>query len=269
MRRSTRGWNPSEKALQNIADQTLNVRDGELEPDAKIQREPDPKNQKQAYESKHYVQWIEAEAAELQAIQERGVYKLVRRTEDMKVIGSRFSYKIKWSPQNPNQIDRWKVRFLVQGYGLKKGVDFDETFSPTALGASVKIFLYLAHTLQMSLSVVDISNFFLYGKNERPMYCEQPRGYEEKPREEWVWLLVGSLYGTPSAPRQASKELLKMMSATGFRPLVGDSRWFLKRFDTKNFAMCVVHVDDIALATTKAELRDTVLGEWKTFFRIK
>ena len=133
----------------------------------------------------------------------------------------------------------------------------------------MKIFLYLAQTLQMSMSVIDISNFFLYGKNERPMYCEQPRGYEEKPREEWVWLLIGSLYGTPSAPRQASKELLKMMSATGFRPLVGDSRWFLKRFDTKNFAMCVVHVDDIALATTKAELRDKVLGEWKKCFRIK
>ena len=101
------------------------------------------------------------------------------------------------------------------------------------------------------------------------MYCEQPRGYEEKPREGWVWLLVGSLYGTPNAPRLASKELIKMMSETGFKPLAGDSRWFLKRVDVQNFAMCVVHVDDIALATTTVELRDDILKRWKTFFKLK
>ena len=268
LRRSARGWKPSEKALNNIADQALNLNEGVSE-SINSQKVSDPKTQKQAYESVYSDEWKEAEAAELQAIRERGVYRLVKRPEGVKVVGARFHYKIKWSRRNPTEVDRWKVRYLVQGYAMRKGIDFDETFAPTALGISVKMFLYLTHALKMTLCVVDISNFFLYGKQEKPLYCEQPRGYEEKPRESWVWLLVGSLYGTPNAPRQASKELLDMMSATGFKPLAGDTRWFLKKVDAQSFAMCVVHVDDIALASVNVELRDEILKRWKAFFKLK
>ncbi|KAH9303221.1 hypothetical protein KI387_014804, partial [Taxus chinensis] len=57
---------------------------------------------------------------------------------------------------------RYKARFVVKGFAQKKGIDFDEFFSPIVKMTSVKIVLGLVAVEDLHLEKLDVKTAFLY-----------------------------------------------------------------------------------------------------------
>jgi hypothetical protein len=96
---------------------------------------------------------------------------------------------------------RYKARLVVKGFAQKKGIDFDEIFSPVVKMTSIRTILSLVVVEYLHLEQLDVKTTFLHGDLEEEIYMQQPQGYEVKGKENLVCRLKKSLYGLNQAPR--------------------------------------------------------------------
>ena len=81
----------------------------------------------------HFPYWIQAEEKEGQGLWDKGVFKKWSRKDlpsNDRVFTSRYVYKLKRSAVT-GEVYRFKARLIVRGFQMEKGVDFDDSFSPT------------------------------------------------------------------------------------------------------------------------------------------
>ena len=65
---------------------------------------------------------------------------------------------------------------------------------------SIRVILGLAASIEVEQ--MDVKTTFLHGDLEEEIYMEQPEGFLEKGKEDYVCRLKKSLYGLKQAPRQ-------------------------------------------------------------------
>ena len=101
------------------------------------------------------------------------------------------------------KISRYKVRYVAKGYAQQYGIDFEKTTAPNARLESFHLVLHLAASLGWDLHQFNIKTAFLHGvlPPEETVYMEQPPGFEEPGKENWVWQLQKSIYGMKQASR--------------------------------------------------------------------
>jgi len=90
---------------------------------------------------------------------------------------------------------RYKYRILVKGFPQRKGIDFDEIFSPIVKMTSIRTILSLVAASYFHLEQLYVNMSFLHGDLEEEIYMQQPQGYEVKGKEKLVCRLKKSLYG--------------------------------------------------------------------------
>ena len=95
----------------------------------------------------------------------------------------------------------YKVRYVVKGYAQCYGVDNDKMTTPTAHLESFCLVLHLTASLCWDLHQFNVKTAFLNGvlPNDEITYMEQPSGFEEPGKEDWVWQLMHSIYGMKQA----------------------------------------------------------------------
>ena len=81
---------------------------------------------------------------------------------------------------------RYKARLVVKGFVQKKGIDFDEIFSPIFKMTSIRTILSLVAVEYLHIEHLDIKTNFLHGDLEEEIYMQQPHGYEVKGNENLV-----------------------------------------------------------------------------------
>jgi len=74
-------------------------------------------------------------------------------------------------------LPRYKARLVVEGFRQKKGVDFNEIFSPVVKMSSIRTVLSLAVTLDLEVEQMDVKTTFLHGNLEEEIYMKQPDGF--------------------------------------------------------------------------------------------
>lgn len=65
----------------------------------------------------------------------------------------------------------------MKGFEQKKGIDFEEIFSPVVKMTFIRVVLSLAASMDLEVEQLDVKTAFLHGDLEEEIYMVQPEGF--------------------------------------------------------------------------------------------
>ena len=191
--------------------------------------------------SKHS-HWVQAMQEEFIALRRNQTWSLVPCPSNRPVIGCRWIYKTKFSPNG--QVDRFKARLVAKGYHQEGGIDYHETFSPVIKVTTIRLLLSLAISKNWQIRQLDISNAFLHGDLKELIYMEQPQGFHDIAFPHHVCRLHKSLDGLKQAPREWYQKLSGQLLRLDFTGSKSDTSLF---FLNSSPIYVLIYVDDILI----------------------
>ena len=101
---------------------------------------------------------------EYHSILKNDVWDIVPKPERKSVVTSRWPYNINHAAYG--SVDKFKARFVAQGFSQKEGIDYEETFTPVARYTTIRSIISLASVLGWKLHQMDVKTTFLNGEVE-------------------------------------------------------------------------------------------------------
>ena len=97
----------------------------------------------------------------MDSLHENHTYELVELAKGKRALRNKWVYKLK--PGDAGNPTRYKARIVVKGFQQKKGVDFDEIFSPVVQMISIRTVLSIAASMNLEVEQLDVKTTFLHG----------------------------------------------------------------------------------------------------------
>ncbi|KAL9253629.1 Retrovirus-related Pol polyprotein from transposon TNT 1-94-like protein [Drosera capensis] len=164
---------------------------------------------------------------EMKSLHDNHTFDLMKLPKDKKALKNRWIYRVKYESDSTSP--RYKARLVVKGFGQRKGVDFNEIFSPVVRMSSIRTVLSLTATLDLEVEQMDVKIAFLHGDLEEEIYMEQPDGFRVKDKADYVCKLKKSLYGLKQAPRQWYKKFESVIYGQGYRKTTSNHCVFVNK----------------------------------------
>lgn len=98
---------------------------------------------------------------ETNSLKKNSTYELVEVCKGRKCLKNKCVFKIKI--YDIRKLLKHKPRLVVKGFGQKKGIDFDEIFSPVMKMTFVRVVLDLAASMNLKLEQMNVKTAFLHG----------------------------------------------------------------------------------------------------------
>jgi len=118
---------------------------------------------------------LEAIKDEMKSIHDNHTFDLVKLPKGKRALNNKWSYRVKHESNSTSM--RYKARLVVKGYSQRKGVDFNEIFSPVVKMSSIRTVLSLASTLDLEVEQMDVKTVFLHGDLVEEIYMKQLDGF--------------------------------------------------------------------------------------------
>ncbi|GJW61336.1 retrovirus-related pol polyprotein from transposon TNT 1-94 [Tanacetum coccineum] len=93
-----------------------------------------------------------------------------------------------------------KARLVAQGFRQKKGINFEESFTPVARIEAINIFVVNAANKNMMIFQMDVKTAFLNGELKEDVHVSQPEGFVDQDNPSHVYKLKKALYDLKRAP---------------------------------------------------------------------
>lgn len=222
--------------------------------------------------------WIKAMDDEMQSLRDNNTFTLTNLPEGKNTVGGKWVYAVK---RNMDGSDKYKARYVAKGYSQKYGVDYEETFSPTANMTSVRVLMQKAAQENLTLHQMDVKTAYLHAPIDCDIYLEQPEGYETKSHknEKLVYKLEKSLYGLKQSGRNWNQMLHSYLMKNDFVQNAADHCVYARERQNDK-VIIIIWVDDLIIAandenalklvkemlTAKFKMKD--LGKLKYFLGI-
>ena len=193
--------------------------------------------------------WQAAMDTEYNALMANGTWEIVPLPNDRKAIGCKWVFKIKRNPDFT--IDKYKARLVAKGFAQRWGIDYAETYAPTAKMVSIRTFLALAAAEGLEVDQCDVASAYLNGKMDTVLYMTQPEGYTVGNPNEDVCLIHKGLYGFKQGGRNWNIELDQHMKVETLLPLASDPCIYKVKTDDGVMLYVAVYVDDMLIASNR------------------
>ena len=118
-----------------------------------------PKTLKEAMDSKKSKMWADAMKEEMNSLTENETFTLTPLPRGKQAVGGRWVYAVKESPDGS---ETCKARYVAKGYSQVEGIDYIETFSPTANMTSVRALMQVAVQEDLTLHQMDVKTAYLH-----------------------------------------------------------------------------------------------------------
>ncbi|KMS93563.1 hypothetical protein BVRB_030210, partial [Beta vulgaris subsp. vulgaris] len=92
---------------------------------------------------------------------------------------------------------RKKARFVARGFTQKKGVDYQQTYSPVISMTSLRLMLTIAAHHDLEIVQMDIDTAYLYGELSEEIYLQQPEGFRKRDKHGTELVCCQYCYGKP------------------------------------------------------------------------
>ena len=212
-------------------------------------------------------EWVNAMDEEMQSLKENNTFTLTNLPEGKKAVGGRWVYALK---KNIDGSEKYKARYVAKGYSQKMGVDYGETFSPTANLTSVRVLMQKAAQENLILHQMDVKTAYLNAPIDCEIYMEQPEGYEVKSssQEKLVCKLERSLYGLKQSGRNWNKVLHEHLTKIHFVQNEADNCVYTRETKHDKVIM-VIWVDDLIIAASDENALKSVKEMLASRFQMK
>lgn len=201
-----------------------------------------PKTYREAISSPDADQWQAAMETEMSSLVENDTFELVSRPTDREIIGGRWVYNLKLGRNNEQT---HKARYVAKGYAQVEGIDFKETFSPTARMSSVRALVDIAVQDNCVVHQMDVKSAYLNAPIDQVVYVEQPSGFVQGKNQ--VYKLKKSLYGLKQSGRMWNSVLHSFLLSQNFVQSMCDNCVYTKHNNNLK-TIIIVWVDDIIIS---------------------
>ena len=207
-----------------------------------------PKTYKQALRSPDCDKWKEAMDEEMNSLYENNTFDVVPLPEGKQPIGGRWVFAVK---VDPNGNERYKARYVAQGFAQVEGSDYTETFAPTARMSTVRMLMQLAAQFDLKVHQMDVKTAYLNAPIDTEIFMNQPQGYEQSHdgKIKMVCRLNKSLYGLKQSGRNWNKLLHNFLKDKGFEQSPHDACLYIFKTDP-DITLVLIWVDDILMAAS-------------------
>lgn len=223
----------------------------------------EPENYEEACKEK---EWIGAMKEEMTALLNNKTWQLVPKPSDVVPVSCKWVYKLKQRPDG--SVERYKARLVARGFSQTYGVDYEDTFSPVAKLTTIRVLLAIAVNKRWKLWQMDVSNAFLYGDLEHTIYMEQPLGFIDQERPDYVCKLQKAIYGLKQSPRAWFGKMGEFLEQNGFVLTNADSSLFVKKIGDK-VVVVLVYVDDLIITGDVEEEISQLKANLSVRFKMK
>ncbi len=184
--------------------------------------------------------WRKAMKEEIALHSTRGTWRPEKLPKERTAVGCRWTDTIKYGPGG--EILRYKARLVAQCFNQIPGLEFDDTFSPTAHLESIKPILHLSATLGWERAQDDVTGAFLYSDLDRIIYMKQPPSFEDGTNR--APLLIRGLYGLKQAACLWYKYMVELLASIRFKQPHTDNAVFYRKSESGT-TIIAIHVDNI------------------------
>ncbi|GJU81750.1 retrovirus-related pol polyprotein from transposon TNT 1-94 [Tanacetum coccineum] len=209
--------------------------------------------------------WIESMQDELNQFERLQVWELILRPEGKNVIALKWLWKKKCDAENI--VVRNKTRLVAKGYKQEEGIDFEESFTPVARLAAVRMFIAYAAHKNITIFQMDVKMAFLNGPLKEEVYVSQPEGFVDPEFPNYVYRLKKALYGLKQAPRAWYDKLSAFLIEHGFTKGVIDLTLFTGHHGG-DILLVQVYVDDIIFGLTNPDFSKRFANLMKNNFEM-
>jgi len=165
-------------------------------------------------------------------------------------------------------IERLKARLVARGFTQRPGIDYFETYAPTAPPPVICTTTALTAAHDLHLHSIDISNAFLNGDIDADIYMRQPEGFALGGRN-MVCKLNKGIYGTKQGARAWQIKLRQILvEELGFRAIYSAGSIFVYH-NGNDLVLLPFHIDNGTFASSSHELNKTLVARLAQFFKLR
>lgn len=220
--------------------------------------------------------WVDAMERELKAQMDNRTWELVELPAPKQSLACKWVFRTKRDANG--KIKGHKARLVVKGFAQRRGVDYEETFSPVVRYSSIRYLISLAAEHNLDIDQMDAVSAFLQGDLEEEIYMSQPPGFSDGTSK--VCRLRKSIYGLKQASRIWNQKLDAVLKGFGLIQSKFDSCVYFK-ITGKCMIIVAVWVDDLLIFSNNKKLKNQVklqltrsfkmtdLGEAKSFLGLQ
>ena len=226
-----------------------------------------PQTYREALLSPEATEWQRAMKEEVNSLKENDTFELTSLPVGRNVVGGKWVYAIKQNAENGNV---FKARFVAKGYNQTEGIDYNETFAPTANITSVRALMQIAVQNDLIVHQMDVKTAYLHAPIDEEIFLEQPEGFcvTSEMGGKLVCKLKKSLYGLKQSGRNWYKLLNDHLEKDDFVKNLSDNCVYRKQIGHETI-LVLIWVDDLIIAASSNELLNSFKGTMKAKFNMK
>jgi hypothetical protein len=214
---------------------------------ALITSSEDPSTFQEAIDSSEKDKWMEAMVEEMESLSKNKTWELTELPKGKKPIGCKWVFKRK-EAVSEKEGERFKAQLVAKGYSQRRGIDYDEVFSPVVRHTSIRAVLALVVDQDLELEQLDVKTAFLHGNLEEEIFMVQPEGFKKPGTENLVCRLKKSLYGLKQSPRQWYKRFDSYMIQIGYTRCEYDCCVYVRILEDSSYIFLLLYLDDMLIA---------------------
>ena len=222
-----------------------------------------PETYEQAINSPDSDKWRAAMQEEMTSLTDNDTFTLTALPEGKHSVGGRWVYNVK---ETSDGSERYKARYVAKGYSQVRGIDYQETFAPTASMTSVRVLMQLAAQHDLIMHQMDVKIAYLNAPIDCEIYMDQAEGFEilSDCGDKLVYALNKSLYGLKQSGRNWNSMLHNYLIDNDFVQCTTDMCVYTNISDGNMIAL-LIWVDDLIIAASS----DALLCETKQMLNAK
>ena len=128
----------------------------------------------------------------------------------------------------------------------QEGIDYEETFAPTAKWNTIRLTLALAAQKGWKVHQMDVKSAFPNRDLQEDVYMQQPPGFEIAGKEHKVCKLIKALYGLKQTPRDWYTKMDEYLRKVGFQRSESDDTLYIRE-QGPYLVILIMFVDDFLI----------------------